>query len=244
MAVSNYLFVMKIVVNSNTSYKLPLKILLESILKSDIKDTQDVIVVISESERETQPTLVDIKSIVDIDSDRKVVLVESIRRNYDYCGFDILYKYQSNPLIDSNEYLYLHDTTKVDYDFYNKIQKFENLEDKLIISPATSNSNIVIFQKNVVLNYKENFSVDMNKRQATRLETDNQVYVDGRWIGDIHKFGTVRRIDQRKLIDHVDIYNTGFNRAVFYYEAFGVTKYLFWNCDGDIKKNIDGPTLS
>jgi hypothetical protein len=244
MAVSKYLFVMKIVVNSNTSYKLPLKILLESILKSDIKDTQDVIVVISESERETHPTLVDIKSIVDIDSELKVVLVESIRRNYDYCGFDILYKYQSNPLIDSNEYLYLHDTTKVDCDFYGKIQKFENLEDKLIISPATSNSNIVIFQKNVVLNYKENFSVDMNKRQATLLETDNQVYVDGRWIGDIHKFGTVRRIDQRKLIDHVDIYNTGFNRAVFYYEAFGVTKYLFWNCDGDIKKNIDGPTIS
>ena len=84
----------------------------------------------------------------------------------------------------------------------------------------------------------------MNKRQATRLETDNQVYVDGRWMGDIHKFGTVKRIDQRKLIDHVDIYNTGFHRAVFYYESFGVTKYLFWNCDGDIKKNIDGPTLS
>lgn len=244
MAVSKYLFVMKIVINSNTSYKLPLKILLESILKSDIKDTQDVIVVISESERETQPTLVDIKSIVDIDSDLKVVLVESTRRNYDYCGFEILYKYCSNPLIDSNEYLYLHDTTKVDCDVYSKLKKFENLEDKLIISPITSNSNIVVFQKNVVLNYKDNFSVDMNKRQATRLETDNQVYVDGRWIGDIHKFGTVKRIDQRKLIDHVDIYNTGFHRAVFYYEAFGVTKYLFWNCDGDIKKNIDGPTLS
>ena len=121
----------------------------------------------------------------------------------------------------------MHDTTKVDCDVYSKLKKFENLEDKLIISPITSNSNIVVFQKNVVLNYKDNFSVDMNKRQATRLETDNQVYVDGRWIGDIHKFGTVKRIDQRKLIDHVDIYNTGFHRAVFYYEALGLSKSIF-----------------
>lgn len=235
---------MKIVINSNISYKLPLKLLLESILKSDIKNISDVIVVLSESDRESTPELKEINSITDIDSSEKVVVIESVRRNYDYCGFDVLYKYYGNKLIDSNEYLYLHDTSTVDSDFYSKITKFADLSEDVIISPLKSNSNIIIFQKNIITKYKDNFSVDMNKYQATWAEVSDGVFVDDRWVTNVLKFGIIKSVDERVLTGHTDIYNTGCCRAILYYKDFGISKYIFWNNDGDIKGKLRGPTLS
>jgi len=230
---------MKIIINSNVSYKLPLKILFESLLKSDIKNMSDVIVVLAESDNNAAPRLTQIKSLVELESTVEVVVIESTRRNYDYCGFDVLYKYYGHSLIDSNEYLYLHDTTTVDVDFYSKISKFENLQEDVIVFPPSPNSNIIIFQKNIVTKYKDNFSVDLNKYQAVCLEASQEgVNVNDKWSFNVSKFGVTQSVQTRNLMGNLDIYNTGHSRAILHYDDFGVNKYILYNRDGDLKGKL------
>lgn len=231
---------MKIVINTNTHYRQPLTYLLRSILAANFNRYEDIIVVISESVADTTPAMEPLRNIADIDSDEQVVVIRLCINNFDYAGFNALHLFKNHPLIYSERYFYLLDSSSVEFDFYDKIMRFNNIQtNQLVVNGPLACSNVIIFGNRVIDIYGDKYNRNLTKDQATSIEiSPNPIIIDGVEYRNFWGFDNVIRLPDRVQQEDVDIYNTGHKRITFYYPDYGVKKYIFWAHDGDIKNNI------
>lgn len=221
----------KIIINSNLYYSKPLELLLSSLIDIGFTSFLDVVIVRGQCEKNEAPTVVKISDITNLNSDSSVVLVNMELNNFDYTGYHALHLYQNDPLISADWYMYVLDTSSFEKYFMYFISNANLLHKEIVVSPCP-HSNICAFGNEVIKNYKDNFSVQVNKEEAVRLEFNLDVY--NKNIKSILHFGQVIYTDNRKFIDVEDIYGTGRKRHKFYYPYFGINKWILWGDTGDI----------
>ena len=229
----------KIVINSNKHYRIPLNNLLKSIIEFCDFNFFDIILVVSQSDENVEPQKTKISNISDLNCDIELTTIGDPHNGYDYSGYNMLNKHLYNSLIYSDFYVYLLDTSEIDDTFNDKIKRlYTSNKNKLYISKPP-HSNICAFGINVIENFKDNFDFEFTKEEAINLEiSDGPLMKENKKIESILSFGNISEIDYRKEVSMVDVYNTGHLRTKFYYESFGVYKYIFFYKNGDITNNI------
>ena len=99
------------------------------------------------------------------------------------------------------------------------------------MKPHGMNANIMVFGREVAIQYGSIFEVmNMSKSEAISMESVCLDIFAKR----------ITMVPQRKVRGAVDIYNTGHPRTAFYYETFGLVKYILMFKNGDITGKIRG----
>jgi hypothetical protein len=229
---------MKIVINSHVKYSKARQVLFESLNKIGFTDKRDIIVVYSGSENDIEPYI----------CDNGYVIIESKLNNFDYNAYHMLYIYKDHSLIKDNFYLYLHDTITFDKSFndtYHKIKKILlNITSDTIFIPKSFHSNICLFGNKVIDEYKDNFSLPLDKTEAIYLELHSSYVKNNKTIYNIGNYGSKYLIADRVEIDYpidslngIDIYNNGNPRRGFYYPFFSIYKWILWGKNGDFTES-------
>lgn len=224
----------KLIINSHIKYGKAREVLFESLNKTSFTRYNDIVVVYSGSDKNTEPYL----------SDKNYTIVESTKNNFDYNAYNILYEYQDHKLISSDFYLYLHDTitfhTKFDKFYCDLLKLVNNIPLDNIFISNSFHSNICLFGKDIINQYKTNFELPLSKEEAIYLELHNSYSKNNKTIYNISTYGKKNVISNRYEIsypelspDGIDIYNTGYPRKGFFYPLFGIYKWILWSKNGD-----------
>lgn len=234
---------MKLIINSNLNYKTPLLVLFESLVRCGFKKFEDVVVVIGQSDIDSEPERTKISDLMDLDINSQVVVIRKKLNNYDYGGYHALSLHMDHPLIQSESFMYLLDTTTVEQEFVSIFDSLSVGSGELVISNAP-HSNICAFGHEVVRNYGDNFGTVLTKDEAIRLEWNAPIEKN---VNSIVEFGKARKTRSRIVAGEFDIYKTQMPRVRTYYPDFGVNKWILWGRNGDIvgklEKNNPFPEL-
>lgn len=229
---------MKIVINSHIKYSKARQVLFESLFKTGFSDKKNIIVVLSGSENDKDPYI----------SDHGYVIIESKLNNFDYNAYHMLYLYKDHALIKDDFYLYLHDTVTFDIVFNSTFKKIKRLLRNVplnqVFIPNTFHSNICLLGKNVIDEYKDNFSLSLSKEEAIYLELHPFYNKNNKIIYNISNYGSKYTISDRVEIEYpqsspngIDIYKNGNPRKGFYYPFFSIYKWVLWGQNGDFTES-------
>lgn len=235
---------LKITINTNIKYGKSLSMLLWSMINKGYKDFKDVIIVVSGYKEETkEPFIGKIGEIFPENElpDIECCIILTEMENWEYTAYHMLYVYREHPLVKSERYISLMDTCIVDKTFAGKINKLkefvpENAGGAWIYGcKGIRVSNMYLFSREVVLNYKNNFETLVNKVDAVLMESGGCVENNGVEVCGIHNFGEFFDCGHHKRrLAAVDIYDTGYPRTPFFFEFLGVTKYIMLMWHGDM----------
>lgn len=236
---------MKIVINTNVCYKKALTVLFRSLLKTGFRHFNDVVVVISGSKKDSRPSLEKISKITYLGSACRVTLIRMRLDNYDYTGYHALNLYSGHALVSSDYYMYVPDTVTFDRYFPEKRKQlllqaatsWVKYKNPVFIAPGP-HSNICVLGAGVIKKYGSNFSVKVSKRDAVRLEFDRPVKKGNRRVLGITRFGVRINSQKRFAACEKDLYGTGYPRIGFYYEDFGLYKWILWGKNGDFNGDV------
>jgi len=219
---------MRIVINHNNYYKGALRILFESLLKTGFSDFDKIILVQANSNQEEPPIKKNLSEILP-GLKEDIIFIQTKMNNFDYNGYHALYKYRSNSLVEDIGYLYLLDTVTFCRDFKERYKTICDVSVKpdQIISCPLPNSNICIFGREVISNYKDNFLRPISKSQAISLEHNNPVFFgDGFKMMGLPSFGNLFISGYRRYQGEEEIYKKGFSRYKVYYPYIGIFKWI------------------
>lgn len=222
---------MKLVINSNVYYNFPATCLLNSLKRNNFGRMNDIILVISESTDD-----VPVSKKIDM-LNCSITIVKTKDNMFDWSGFNILHEYKEHPLIASDSYFYLLDSSTVGPNFQKRFEYYEKLlsNSRFIMAPQRPNSNICVFGKQIIDEYQNNFNgMKISKKDAIALELHN-IFIKDRLVKNIFEYGKFYETKNREFMGYNDIYKTNVPRAVFYYPDFDVYKYIRWGGFGEIK---------
>jgi len=160
---------LKVVINSHVNYRKPLSHLLESILQSDscrvANMLENIIVCLAQSDGPCGPQLTPLADIADVPAQfarQEVVVIRAAMNSFDWTAHHMLWMHRDSPLVESDYYLYVLDTSVLEKDFWIKTNdllpsKGEDPFRECIRITPMPHSSISIFGKGVVRNYGENF---------------------------------------------------------------------------------------
>ena len=233
---------MKLVINSNINYKKPLRMLLESLQDSGFKDFEDVVLVISQSPQQKGPATRNVGEILQIPAwqkthDLNVTTIEMQMNNFDYAGYHALNLYKNHPLVADYDYFYVLDTSTFEPRFPEKYKKFKSVG-PAIITCEPPHANTCVIGREVVDNYGDNFSIELTKQEAIRLEFGLEVAKKSRRIKSINEFGFSVKTKNRQRMELRDIYGTGYPRTRVHYEDFGINKWILFDMNGDMTGKV------
>lgn len=249
----------KIVINTNVNYGVPLRVAVQSLIDTGFSDWQNLIIVMSGSSVEKEPSVGYLEEIVGV-NEGMCVLIETKRDNYDLSGFHMLHEYKDHPLVKSDYYFYTLDTVRFGESFVEKLNSLPIDDDHDIYVTEGPTSNIAFFNKKTVDEYGDNFNPILDKAEGIHIEVNGgsspiQTKDSGETVWSVLHFGNVMRMGTRYGWDtcpreweqwegcqDVDVYQTGQNRSVLYYPPFDLYKYIkYITCVGDgIKEGEEG----
>ena len=205
-----------------------------------------VILVISGAERNTQPEMGYVHHFFqDVPDDIKCCIILAQLDSWEYTSYHMLYVHRDHPLVDSDKYFLLMDSCTVDVTFCDKMKRFENYEPFPKHIPwiygcnNLRTSNTYVFNKAVVLNYKDNFGTAVTKHKGINVEAGFCVNVDGKMVCGVKGFGRFLTHGPRWKLPPKDIYGTGSPRSPHWYPCFGIKKWILLNRFGDFDENIE-----
>lgn len=257
---------MKILINSNVKYRKALTVLIESMLKAGFKNFNDIILVQSEAEVDSEPMLVNLFSLVDIEitgkpwyktrspylsTNNQIVLVKIKNNGFDYGGFSVLNKFKDHALIKSDYYFYTHDTTEFESNFQEKLsliqnKMVENRVELITSDPVYDTCNIIFFSSTFIERYGTIYNRSFTKLQAVQMEyfpsvenLDGVVNIDGINYRSIYFYTDNRlAVKGKRYVYDIDRYNLGVKRSSYYFEDFGVYKFILDARYGDMHNNV------
>lgn len=204
----------------------------------------DVILIVGGCEKNIVPTLMNIKEVFPEAPSIQCIIIQTTVDNWEYTGFHMLHIYRDHPLVFDDRYLTIHDTCTVVPDFVHRYElcktwkpslKGRNKNPEAWIYSVTGIkhrrlSNIYLFSREVVLNYKDNFKTKLTKGEA--------VDVEGRrvrkGVRPLLHFGVPFNSGvPRQVLPARDVYDTGYNRLPHYYPVFGIVKWILLHFYGD-----------
>jgi len=223
----------KVVINSNMKYQVPLNILLDTMKAFRFENFTDVIIVVGGADVDR------------IYTDHDMTYIETPYMNYDLTGLAILGRYKDHPSVQANSYLYLLDTTTVGAGFLEKFKALSSMGYKEYRSVRRPASNICAFGRGLLEALPANFEPKLEKVEGLRFEYGFEPK-GIKQFEDVADQVTVLR-DRIEEGDPVDIYKTGYPRHVFWYPDFGVYKYIliggYGDMDGHVTPMIPPPTV-
>jgi hypothetical protein len=231
---------MKLVINSNLFYKKALNVLFRSLQRINFTKFEDIILVISQYEN-IGPRIKKIKEVTNLNLDNEITVICMAMNNFDYTAYHALYTWRWHRLIIDKSYFYILDTTTFDPSFNEKYTMFStktlNYDLHIVSGP---HSNICAFGGNVIDKYDNNFKNIMTKEEAISLECQGESVTNkqGVQIDSIKHFGEIRSYPRRTFKGKKDLYNNGIERGCYYYENFGVYKWILENKNGDFLGKI------
>lgn len=228
---------MKIVVNSNKNYSKALRFLFESMVYYGFSRFSDIVVVVSQSDSDSEPHLVPISSLVPFRLGHEVVAISMKMNNFDYTGYHALHLYKDHPLVSDDGYLYMLDTVTVDEDFAAKYESLKPIKNS-VFSCHHPHSNICLFGRETIDMYGDNFAVPVTKREAILMEHGQTIVRDGRAVKSISQFGNFVSHEPKVRLRTLDIYKTSHPRTRFRYPMFGLSKWVFLYKSGDMTGKI------
>jgi hypothetical protein len=162
-----------------------------------------------------------------------VVLIETKLNNFDHTMFHELGKHYNNEFVNAEQYLCTLDTVTFAEDFAERFNKL-NVDEDEVLTCKSPHSNICAIHSNVISMYKDNFSsYQLNKEQVIKLEMFDEI--PGVPLKSITKFGKRMFLKPRIQLNSKDIYMQNKFRACFYYEEFGIYKWMNGYFDGQYK---------
>lgn len=236
---------MKFVVNTHTSYRKPLLMFFESVKNSDLKREmwKNIIVVDNETDK-SEPKLIPVNELVDIDVEETIVHVGNEFNSYDMGAYNILNLYNEHELINDEQYLMIHDTVLLEQNFWETIKKF--IDDKFknkIIQYKTPNSNIRIITNKQVKEYDSQYNRSFTKEEAISLELG--IKIKGFPLYQFYSFNN--NVDTICLGNAPQrgrkaIYTNSCKRRIMIQEKLGLKKYVLFGwrnefSDENIKQN-------
>lgn len=237
---------MKLVINSNVQYDVPLNAILESLLKVGWTDWTNVIVVRGGANQDCLMTRM-LRDFTYIDSTVRVLVCDIVLENFDYHGLVVLQRYKTHPGVGCDWYFYVLDTVTFEDGFVDCFSNFIDARKgslkydqngrqlSTMFSCKLPNSNICVFNTALVDAYGSAFETQkLTKKEAMDLEC-------GRKVGHIKPLPAYAKnkqpLQQRKWQGTVDRYKTGFERDIWFYPDMCVYKYILWGMAGDLSDN-------
>lgn len=214
----------KIVVNSNRKYQLPLKMLLDSMRAIKFQNLTDVIIVIGGADSEK------------IYREDGLTYIETGFMNFDLTGLSMLWHYKDHPFVQAHAYLYTLDTTTVGIGFQQKFNALASLNYDDYVGFERPASNICAFGRGVLEKFHQNFERKLSKYEGMLYEFGYEPQ-GVKLLQDLAENVTVlpRRRDHG---DPVDLYRTGHARHAFWYADFEIFKYIFIGHFGDFDQQM------
>lgn len=227
---------MKIIINSNVHYKKPVTTLFHSLKDAGFNRFGDVVLVMSQSSAQVGPRRVNVREILPEAPEAEICLVEMEMNNFDYSGYQALHMYIDDPMIRDEGYMYILDTSTADPDFPEKYATLSPSKSS-VTTCHHPHSNICVFDREVILNYGDNFSIPLTKGEAIHLEF-GELHKEGRHVKGITAFGNFISIGHRVMLETFDIYSTGHPRVRAHYPSFGINKWILWGRNGDFTGEV------
>eukprot|EP00435_Cladocopium_sp_Y103_P019405 s4112_g4.t1 len=215
---------LKVVVNSNVKYEVPLKILLRSMKKANFSNFNDVIIVIGGADADR------------IYTKNHMTYIETPFMNFDLTGLSMLGRYRDDPRVLARAYFYLLDTTTVGEGFSEKLLALNDVGYKEYRGVRRPAANICSFGRGILEELHSNFDKKMSKGEGLFFEFGYEPK-GMKHFEDVATKITMLR-DRRELGDPVDLYSTGYPRAVYWYPDFAVYKYILLGKSGDMDGNV------
>ena len=222
---------LRLVVNSFVPYAEPRRALFASLHRSGFGARfADMIVVLGGSGADSvsrEPLAEDSSP-----APPEVTVIRTTLNSFDLHGLAMLYRYLRHPHVQADTYFYVQDTTTVDeVRFIHHFEAFRMRTRQLIFTawPLPS-SNLAVFDRSVVLSYKDNFDVNVSKSEALVLEAGRSYTMQlpsRRVVRPLASFGGLVRLASRRANGSFDVYGSGTPRHCFYYPAFAL--YKFWS---------------
>lgn len=233
---------MKLVVNSNMRYLVPLSSLIESLIAAGWKTMDDVVIVRGGASQDCVGKRL-IRDVTTLKSNQPVLVVDLQIENFDYHGFVALQRYASHPEISDDWYMYVLDTVTFTNGFPETFHSFilnrkhllkykDGVELSTMFTCALPNSNICVFNKAFIHRYGTIFeSKVMSKKEAMELECGHRI--DN--IKPVPAYAENKQpLARRECKGQVDCYNTGFQRDIWFYPDLRLNKYILWGMAGDL----------
>ena len=230
---------LRLVVNSFVPYAEPRRTLFASLHRSGFGARfADTIVVLGGSSKDSvhrEPLAEDSSS-----EPPDITVIRTTLNSFDLHGLAALYRHLQHPHVHADTYFYVQDTCTVDEDrFVHHFEAFRLRPKQLIFTawplPA---SNLAVFDRLVVLRYKDNFDVNVSKSDGLVLEAGRKVVTpppSRRVVRPLASFGGLVRLSARRANGSFDVYGTGTPRHCYYYPAFAL--YKFWSPKwGDVRQ--------
>ena len=223
----NLLNNIKLVINSYEPWEITRKKCLESLINdTDFNNFNNIILVLGGSKNESEPKLDYLNKYIKIDSDIKMIVIKLKTNHFDCGGLVALNKYKTHPLIQSNYYINILDTTTFNNDFSERINNFPLRKDLkgVIYSVEKPCSCIFIFDKYFIDLYKNNFDAITSKQAALNIELGNY----HKNIKSYYIIGTHIIYGKRENVGEIHLYNSSDKRIIFNYPEYGIKKYIKW----------------
>ena len=233
---------MKLVINSNMRYVVPLSSLIESLINTGWKRMNDIIIVRGGARSDWVGKRL-IREVTTLKSNDSILVCDVQLENFDYHGFVALQRYESHPQISDDWYMYVLDTVTFTDGFPQAFDSFvtnrehllkykDGVELSTIFTCALPNSNICVFNKAFIPRYRTVFeSRVMTKKEAMELECGHRVDK----IKPVPAYAENKQpLARRECKGQVDCYNTGFQRDVWFYPDLCLNKYILWGMAGDL----------
>lgn len=216
----------KLIVNSDVRYSTALDTLLQSLEHASFLRWPDVIVMRGSASEDSEPYKPDTMF-----GKLGVTYVDLKLSSRDLHGFSGLYHHRNDPDVKAKVYMYIHDTVKANSSFPSLFDSMGSVGTDEVRHPPFPFSNICVFGSGVVENYSLQFDKVVSKAGGIQIEFGGRA--DGvESVAHFAKTDTVT--EDRQQIGQEDPYHTGFLREALYYPAFGLTKYLLYNREGDL----------
>lgn len=233
---------MKLVINSNMRYVVPLSCLIESLIDVGWKRFDELIIVRGGATQDWVGKRL-VREVTTLKSNEPVLVVDVEIENFDYHGFIALQRYATHPEISDDWYMYVLDTVTFTEGFPQTFDTFvarrkhllkykDGVELSTIFTCALPNSNICVFNKAFIDRYGTTFeSKVMSKKEAMELECGHRIDK----IKPVPSYAQNKQALARRVCKgQVDCYNTGFQRDVWFYPDLCLNKYILWGMAGDL----------
>jgi len=220
----------KLIVNSDVRYSIALETLLQSLEDVSFLRWPDVIVMRGSACEDSEPYKPNTMF-----GKRGVTYVDLKLSSRDLHGFSGLYHHRNDPLVKAKVYMYIHDTVKANSTFPSMFDSMASIGPDEVRHPPFPFSNICAFGSGVVESYGVQFDKAVTKAAGIQIEFGGGS--DG--VQNVVHFGkTDVVVEDRQQIGQEDPYHTGLLRQALYYPAFGLTKYLLYNREGDLLGHV------
>jgi len=217
----------KLIVNSDVRYSDPLDTLFESMEKASFQRWNDVVVMRGSASQDTDPFIPDTAY-----GKKGVTYVDLKLSSFDLHGFSGLWHHHHHPRVEADVYFYIHDTVLVNSTFPSKFNTMAYTTGRNEVRhPPVPFNNICVFGSGVVDLYNGIFDHARTKRDGVSIEASGG-------IGQYTKDHTVLEETEMQPFQ-LDLWHTGYPRAVKYFPSFGLTKYMFPGFYGDLTGHVE-----